>query len=300
MKKVLFFTQNRWAFGSIHHALCKELYKFDIYANLLDWTVEYTRKEFDLLNETYDFFVTMPDAVLGLHYRYGVPLEKIVCVAHGQWDILLARQQADMDFYPRLHKFAVISQVLKDKCSEWSISVDPVIAKLGLHFDLFYDNPSTSLNKIGYGGSNETNNFFGQEIKRPKLVEAIVSDMEGLELVKHEFYNYMCMPAYYKSIDCIIMSSIEEAGGLPIMEAAAAGRLCMGTPVGYFEYNGNLGGGIVLPIEANSFVANAKDALNYYKNNSEQYHKKCLDIQEYARYNYDWKYVIDGWIELFN
>lgn len=299
MKRVLFFTQNRWAFGSIHHALCKELYKFGIYANLLDWTVEYTRKEFDLLNETYDFFVTMPDAVLGLHYRYGIPLEKIVCVAHGQWDILLARQQADMDFYPRLHKFAVISQILKDKCNEWNISIDPVIAKLGLHFDLFYDKPSLSLNKIGYGGSNETNNFFGQEIKRPKLVESVVSDMEGLELVKHEFYNYMCMPAYYKSIDCIIMSSIEEAGGLPIMEAAAAGKLCIGTPVGYFKENSKNGGGIHVDIEENNFLLQVTDILQYFKNNNEEYYKKCLDIQEYARYNYDWSKVIDQWVALF-
>jgi glycosyltransferase involved in cell wall biosynthesis len=300
MKKVLFFTQNRWAFGSIHHALCKELYKFDIYANLLDWTVEYTRKEFDLLNDTYDFFVTMPDAVLQLHYKYGIPLEKIVSVAHAQWDVLLAKQQADFDFYPRLHKFSVISQVLKDKCNEWGISVNPMISKLGLHFDLFYGKPSTSLSKIGYGGSNEINNFFGQEIKRPKLIEEVIDGLEGFELVRHQFYNHMCMPAYYKSIDCIIMSSIEEAGGLPMMESAAAGRLCMGTPVGYFEHNSQNGGGILLPMDSESFVSNAKAALNYYKNNPEEYHKKCLDIQEYARYNYDWKYVIDGWIELFN
>lgn len=92
MKKVLFYTQNRWAFGSIHHGLCKELYKHNIYANLLDWTETYTSEEFELLNNTYDLFVTMPEAVLHLHYIYKVPLNKIIAVAHEQWDILLAKR----------------------------------------------------------------------------------------------------------------------------------------------------------------------------------------------------------------
>ena len=300
MKRVLFYTENNWAFGSIHNALCKELYRYGIYSNLLDWKLKYTKKEFDLLNEKYDFFVTMPPAVLELHYNYGIPLEKIIAIAHGQWDVLLAKQQADIDFYPKLHKFAVISQVLKDKCNEWGISVDPVISKLGLHFDLFYNKPSNCLTRVGYGGANEINNFFGQEIKRPKLIERAVNKVDGIELIKHEFYNYMCMPSYYKSIDCIIMSSIEEAGGLPMMEGAAAGKLCLGTPVGYFTENSAKGGGIQVSLEENLFVNEVTEILNFYKNNPEEYRKKCLDIQEYARYNYDWKYVIDSWIELFN
>jgi hypothetical protein len=49
MKKVLFFTQNRWAFASIHHALSKELYKNGIYANLLDYDIDYSHDEFNLL-----------------------------------------------------------------------------------------------------------------------------------------------------------------------------------------------------------------------------------------------------------
>ena len=300
MKKILFYIENNWAFGSIHHALCKELYNYGIYANLLDWSLQYKQKEFDLLNEKYDFFVTTPTTVLQLHYQYGIPLEKIIAVAHGQWDILLAKSQADIDFYPRVHKFAVISQVLKDKCSEWNISVTPVISKIGLHFNLFYNNPSYSLNRVGYGGANEINNFFGQEIKRPKLVEQVIDKIDGIELVKHEFYNYMCMPSYYKSIDCVIMSSIEEAGGLPMMEGAAAGKLCIGTPVGYFEENGQKGGGHLVSLDEENFIKETIDILNYYRYNNDMYKKKCLDIQEYARYNYDWKYVIDGWINLFN
>jgi hypothetical protein len=48
MKKVLFYNQNRWALGSIHHALAKELYKYGIIANLLDWTQQYSLEEIRL------------------------------------------------------------------------------------------------------------------------------------------------------------------------------------------------------------------------------------------------------------
>ena len=300
MKNILFFTQNRWAFGTIHNGLIKELYKHGFYCNLLDWTVSYTPEEFSLLSDRYDIFVTMPDAVMALHDVYKIPFEKIITIAHGQWDILLAKSQARLDFYPLLKGFGVISNVLKNKCEEWRISRVPDIVELGIHFDHFYSKPSNQLKVIGYGGSNETKNFFGQEIKRPNLVPKIVESIEGLEIYKHKFFNHLCMPSYYTKVDCVIMSSIEEAGGLPVMECAASGRLPIGTPVGYFEDNAPKGGGILVPIEENSFIENTKNILNYYKSNSEEYIKKCLDVQEYAKENYDWSKKIESWVRLFS
>ena len=299
MKKVLFYTQDGWAFGSIHHALNKVMYSHGIYCNLLDWTKQYTRKEFELLNETYDVFVTMPDAVLALH-GCGIPLDKIIAIAHGQWDVLLAKSDATFDFYPELKGFGVISEVLKSKCIEWGISVVPDVVELGIHFDLFYAKPSNELKVIGYGGSNETINFGGQEIKRPGLVPRVVSGIDGVELKKHEFFHFFCMPAYYRTIDALIMSSIEEAGGLPVMEAAAAGRLAMGTPVGYFEHNAGMGGGILLPMDEVGFIETAREKIEFYRDNSEEYVKKCLEIQEFSRYNYDWSVKINKWVELIN
>lgn len=298
VKRVLFFTQNRWAFGSIHHGLAKELWKHGIYANLLDWTQGYGVEEFKLLRDSYDVFVTMPDAVLALHYRYGVELERIVAVAHGQWDILLAKEQADQDFYPKLGGFGVISEVLKSKCCEWGISRIPKIAELGIHVDVYDGSVAEKLGVVGYGGSGETKNWFGVEIKRPKLVELAI-EKSGLELKKHEFYNHLAMPAYYKSVDCVIMSSIEEAGGLPMMECAASGRLPMGTPVGYFEKNGEIGGGIILPLDKELFVHDAKTWLNYFKENPNRFRERCMDIRDFARKNYDWSVKIKNWIDLF-
>jgi glycosyltransferase involved in cell wall biosynthesis len=298
MRNVLFFTQNRWAFGSIHHGLCKELYKYDIYANVLDWTINYSEEEFKYLNSVYDIFVTNPEAVESLHRIYKISLNKIITIAHAQWDILLAKQNATFDFYPELKGFGVISNILKEKCNEWQISRMPDIVELGIHFDIFYEKPSQNLNIIGYGGSNETPNFFGTEIKRPALIDKILKGLNNIQLKRHSFYNHLCMPGYYKEIDCIIMSSIEEAGGLPMMEGAAAGRLPIGTPVGYFKENALKGGGVLAPIEENQFIESVKQTILYYRNNPDAYVNKCLEVQSYARDNYDWSKKIGPWLEL--
>jgi glycosyltransferase involved in cell wall biosynthesis len=295
--KVLFYTQNRWAFGSIHHALCKELYKKNIYANLLDWTQHYTDEEFKLLNKTYDVFVTNPEAVVSLHYK-GIPLNKIVTIAHGQWDLLLAKQNHGVDFYNHIKGYGVISEILKSKSSEFGISRVPTITKLGIHFDMFYDSIHDGLSVVGYAGQKECLNFFKQEIKRAKLVEEAVQNLEGIKLVTHGDYNHLCMPGYYKDIDCLLMASTEEAGGLPVMEAAAAGRLVMGTPVGYFEHNANNGAGIELPMDQQSFIHKAKEHIVYFRDNPNQYRQQCQMSQEFARQNYDWSVVIDKWLSL--
>jgi len=299
MIKVLFYTQNRWAFGSIHHALAKELYKHNIYANLLDWTQLYTADEFRLLNKTYDVFVTNPEAVLSLHSR-GVPLNKIVTIAHGQWDLLLARHHNGVEFYKELKGYAVISNVLKQKSLEFGIGRIPDITPLGIHFDTFYDKVPDGLSVVGYAGQKECINFFKQEIKRAKLVELATTDIQGISLVTHGDYNHLCMPGYYKDIDCLIMASTEEAGGLPVMEAAAAGRLVMGTYVGYFEHNADKGAGIGLPIDASEFITKAREHIIYFRDNPIQYRQKCESIQQFARENYDWSNVVKHWIEVLN
>ncbi len=294
----MFFTQDRWAFASIHNGLIKELYSRGIHANLLSWDKSYSLKEFEYLNQTYDLFVTNPDAVLILHQDYKIPLNKISAIAHGQWDILRAKHNASFDFYPELHSFGCISNVLLNKCKEWNFQILPKVVELGVHFDLFYKQPSKNLQKVGYAGAYESFNFFGQEIKRGRLLESISSKVD-LTFCKHGFYNHMAMPAFYWDIDCIVMTSIEEAGGLPMMECAAAGRLPVGTPVGYFEDNANKGAGVLAPLEENEFIKSVSESLNFYKLNPGEYVEKCLEAQQFAKDNYDWPVKIDKWIELF-
>lgn len=286
--------------GQIHRSLEKELFQYGIYANLLNWRTEVKPDEWKMLNDTYDLFVTNPDAVLPLH-NCGIPINKIATIAHGQWDMLLAKQQSNnLDFYPHLYKFGVVSEVLKTKCAEHNISSRvPEVVREGLHFDFFYQKPSQSLQRVGYGGARETKNFFGVEIKRGHLVKNTVAQTP-VQLVEHDFYNWLSMPAYYSKIDALVASSIEEAAGFPVMEAAAAGRLVLSTPVGYFEEDGPKGGGIVLPLEEQDYCQSLYNNLAEYYNDSNKYQKKCKEIQEYARENYDWSKHIQGWVNFLS
>jgi glycosyltransferase involved in cell wall biosynthesis len=297
MLKVVFFTYNGWAFGTIHHALCKELFKHNIYANVLDWTAKYSDDEYKLLDKTYDVFVTNPEAVLHLYHK-GIPLKKIVTIAHEQWDLLLAKRDSGLEFFNEVREFAVISDILVTKSEEFGIARKPKITPLGIHFDMFVSDIHPELKILGYGGHKETLNFFGVDRKRGHLVEKAVNDIEGIQLTVHGYYNHLCMPSYYKNIDGLIMSSLEEAGGLPAMEAAAAGRLVLGTPVGYFKHNASKGAGVELPLDEETFVPKIKQHLMYYRDNPSEYRQKCQSIQQFARENYDWSNVINYWIEV--
>ena len=121
----------------------------------------------------------------------------------------------------------------------------------------------------------------------------------GIYFIANGTYHYLAMPGYYKTVDALIMASIEEAAGMPMLEAAAAGRLCIGTPVGYFAEHGLRGGGHLVGLDEENFVKETVDILQHYKYNDDAYKKKCLEIQEYARENYDWSKVVDQWIKLF-
>jgi glycosyltransferase involved in cell wall biosynthesis len=283
MTKVLFFTQNRWAFASLYHGLSKELYKYGIYTNLLDYNFSYSAEEFGLLIDTYDYFVTQPDSI-PLLINYKVPTEKIVTVAHAEWDVNLANTNNvhDVTNNYSIHSYGVISDKLFDIVNSMGYNIKAKKVTNGINFEAFYAKPSTSLKHVGFGGAMKSYNFAGQEIKRGNLVHAAVSQT-GLNFLPNGIYNYLSMPGYYKKVDAIVMASIEEACGLPMLEAAAAGKLCIGTPVGYFKENSKNGGGIAVDIEENKFLLQVADVLNYFKNNNQEYYKKCLDIQEYAR-----------------
>lgn len=301
MKKVLFYTQNRWAFGSLHNGLCKELYKHNIYANILDEDKNYTQEEFQLLSNTYDLFVTNPDKVLHLHKISNIPLTKIIAVAHEQWDIYLAKHNNNnnISFIEQIKDYAVISNILVEVSKKLEIKRTPKIVNAGICFNNFYKPIKQNLLNVGYGGIKVSPNFFGVDRKRGHLIEKAIQDL-NINLITCNNYNFLCMPGYYEQIDCLIVSSLEDAGGLPAMEAAAAGRLVVSTPVGYFEEHGPKGGGVVVPLEEEAFINKTRETLLFYRDNPTIYQIKCQQIQQYARDNYDWSKKIEPWLELLS
>ena len=253
MVKVLFFFENAWAFGSIHNALAKELYSHGIHTDIIDWGNQYIVEEFDFLNSVYDYFVTIPSVAMHLYQYCGISMKKIIMVGHGQIDILKALNEYGNDLFNQVKKYAVISDTLKKKSIEFGVERVPEVTKTAVHFDMYYSKPSNSLKTIGYGGAKEAYDYYGNEIKRGYLVENVVNQIDGIDLKTTIKYNNYCMPGYYKTIDGLVVSSTQEAGCLPALEAACAGRLVMGTPVGFLGEDGEKGAGILLPMEAERF-----------------------------------------------
>lgn len=297
MKRVLFFVENGWAFGSLHHGLCKELFKKNIYCNVLDWSQDYTLEDFRLLNELYDTFVTIPNMAY-LLLNKNIPAEKIIIVAHEQTDLYYTSQVFGVDFFDQFKKFGGISPIIRDTSKKIGITKEMTLVTNGVHFNNFYRPVKDNLKVVGYGGAKHSSNYFGVDRKRGHLVEMIVEGVDNISFLNHKFYNYLCMPSYYEQIDCLIVSSLEDAGGLPALEAAASGVLVMSTSVGYFEKHGPKGGGIVLPMDEVNFVEQGIVFLEYFRDNSKAYTEKCREIQEYAKNNYDWSVVIDTWVNL--
>jgi glycosyltransferase involved in cell wall biosynthesis len=94
-----------------------------------------------------------------------------------------------------------------------------------------------------------------------------------------------------------VMSSVSQSVGLPALEAAAAGRLVICTPVGNFPQYACEGAGIMAPIEPEKFKEFTARTLRSYKDKPAAFMEKCRAIQKAAKM-FDWRYAIDSWVGL--
>ena len=296
--KIAFFTYPEWAFGAIHDALCKELYKNGIYAHIINWERQYTVEEFQSFMKLFDYFCTVPGNAVPCLNGYGVPNERIIAVAHGRYD--LQSGLAHNNKYDEFAKLGGVSPDLAEYAKMSGITREMVIAKNGIHFDNFYAPASKELKVIGYGGALEYKNHLdgNKDLKRGYLIKSV---SDGLNLPVHLVTrrHYLGMPAYYPDVDCVMVSSTEESCGLPLMEAAAAGRLPISTPVGVSRDYENAPG-IVLPFDESEYVSGAVNAMHRLSMASDEFHRMCLEAQEFARANYDWSVRISDWVKLFS
>ncbi len=138
----------------------------------------------------------------------------------------------------------------------------------------------------------------GVDWKRGILAQQ-ATEAAGLVFAPAGKFHFLAMPQYYTQVDAVLVSSSSEGFGLPAIEAAAAGRLVISTPVGGFPDLAARGGGITAPLDADAYKKFVIAELSYYKNHPTDYIKVCRNIQEAAR-NFDWEYTITEWIDLIN
>lgn len=297
--RILIFSQKDWAFGAIHNTLAKKLLPFGISCDFLDWSVVYDYNNFNMVADNYDYILTgTGGAITVLKNNYNIPLEKIIGVAHAKWD--LEKMDEEGIDYNKLYKLAAVHEDLVDYAKEIGVTRAPDVVRNGVDFDFFYSKLPERLNTIGYGakfeggfGSNKNKG----DIKRGFLVKKLSETFKNYFDFKFSGgYHYLAMPSFYRSVDAVICTSTEESCGLPMLEAACAGRLCLSTKVGYFQDHEN---GILLPMEEDLLINKAQDTLIYYKNYPHVFRKTCKSIQDYAREHFDWSKHIFNWVQLF-
>jgi hypothetical protein len=295
MKRVVFFTETEWAFGVIHYELTKYLFCYGVSATVMPWNKAYTQLEVAELSDTIDYFISTPYGVAILIDSYGVAPEKCIAVAHAQMDI-----ECLMTFLPenrqRLATYSVVSDWLKEQSIALGVERVPTVTPIGINYNSFFAKPSQELRTVGYAGAINPNNIH-RHIKRPWLIQQSVA-AAGLDFkIAHGYHNsWVTMPGYYKTVDAVVIASTEEGAGLPALEAAAAGKLVISTPVGIWLARAGDSGHTV-PIEETAFVEATVTWLNYYRDNPVEYRVKCAETQHHAR-RYDWANVIHHWAEL--
>jgi glycosyltransferase involved in cell wall biosynthesis len=115
-------------------------------------------------------------------------------------------------------------------------------------------------------------------------------------VANHYHNSFVTMPGFYKFVDAVIIPSMQEGGGLPSLEAGAAGKLVIGTPVGYWQERVSIFGGIQVPVEEKDFIEFTVTALKYYKDKPNKYREKCYAIREHAK-SYDWSNYVEQWVK---
>ena len=295
IKKIVFYTESEWAFGVIHYELTKYLFECDINASVLSWNNNYTAPEIAETSANIDYFVSTPFGAAILIDRYGVPPEKCIVVAHAILDI-----QCLATFAPenvtRLHAYSAVSEWLVDQSRQLGISRIPALTSIGINYHAFYHKPSKELHTVGYAGAINPDNIH-RHIKRPWLIEQ-VCQQTNLEFKAAQYYHnsWVTMPGFYQAVDAVVVASTEEGAGLPALEASAAGKLVISTPVGLWLARAGTSGHTV-PIEETAFVKETVDLLTHYRDNPDAYQEKCLTTQAHAQ-QYDWRHVIQSWVEL--
>ena len=298
MKKIVFYMEPTWAYGTIHYELCKYLWTYGFDCKLLPWNQSYTLAEMQELIDTTDLFVTTPHGWRLLGYNYKIfDAKQCVVISHSKLDMDELIEMHGLGDFDKFHRYGAVSEWLGEVSTQLGITRPAFITPLGINTNSFYSKPNDSLQTIGCMGLGQVG--VHQNIKRPWLLEIATSRaVLPLRAASSYHHSFVTMPGFYKSVDAVLIASTEEGAGLPLLEAGAAGKLVISTPVGHWKRAGEQGADLV-PIQEDEFIEKTVELLSYYKENPEKYRQRCLEIQHHAQ-SYDWKYVIDKWIEILS
>lgn len=293
MTKVLFFIHNGWVFGKIHNEAIKHLWP-DVDCDILDWNHPLTHEEAFLLQQKYDYILSLPDVCFMLHSKFSIPFEQLIGVAHSDFDIYKPiRQQISPEEFQKLRGYAVISPVLRNISLAHGIPRVPTLLPVGVNCQQYRKPPATEIRQLGYLGKlARTDQTF--DLKRGCLAQQ-VAEQVGLPLFHRENIHFLAVEPLYKTIDLLMFCSLTEGNPYPALEAMAAGIPVLGTHVGLFPELTRTGAGVILPMEEEKYVAEAVAVIRALQADHGLYlrmHEQALKTS----LGYDWSTVRDIWV----
>jgi glycosyltransferase involved in cell wall biosynthesis len=296
--KLLIYGYLQWSHGRVYYDICKRLHREGYIVDILNWQINHS-PYIKCLMGYYDLYMSALDGVSTLIDVYGVPHDRLIALSHHELDMQMLIEEKGREIFERFAGYGVVSEYLYGVSVMKGIRRLPMVVSLGINYDEFDSTLPERLSTVGYAGSMSVSTY-GIEWKRGTLAEAS-ANQAGLDFKiagwtgnQTSFHD---MPNFYRTVDAVLISSINEGAGLPAMEAAAAGRLVISTPVGHFPTKAYQGGGIIAPIEGEKFKRFAAATLLYYKENPSAFVEKCSAIRNAAR-KFDWQNTIGEWTDL--
>ena len=297
--KILIYGYPAWSHGRVYYDICKHLHGKGYIVDIINWQVNHAGYMAELTSY-YDLFISALDGIRTLVEVYGLPTAKILGLSHHALDIRVLIDQMGVEIFERLAGYGVVGYQLYDASVIFGVRRHPLVVHLGVNFDELCTDIPERLETLGYAGSFSQQSVDGIELKRGALAEKAAREA-GLDFKvagsTADQISFHDMPAFYKSVDAVLVSSVTEGAGLPAREGAAAGRLVISTPVGDFPLRASQGLGIVAPIESHKYKKFVTATLKYYKDNPTAFADFCRKTQDAAR-QLDWQYMIGDWMEL--
>ena len=295
--KILFFVDPKWAFGLIHQELVKHLCARGWQSDVLSWLVSYSREEVTLIASQYDRVVTIASGLDVLVNQYQVPPEKIIAFCYSDYDITKAKNENVDALFDRVAGYAVPSHNLLSISLSMGVRRIPQVLPIGLTLSRYAGSVPKELKTVGYGTAMARQNHFGVEFKRGDLAQECAT-LAGLEFRPAHSYNYLAVPRYWQTVDCILASALYETAPIPQLEAAASGRLVLTSSVGNTAELAAIGIAELLPSNINDFRTAAVERLLWYKDNPNAFTDRCERGRE-AMKRFDWPEVLPQWQEFF-
>jgi len=294
MKTLIIYTDLDWSLGALHRGLGIALQDVGWQTKLKSWAIAYDPKLFNIEAASVDRIMTLPPCAHPLYMTYGIPKNKIVVVAHAMSDLQRMIASEGVEWAKEYAGYGVTSDTLAAQSLAAGIRRTPFVVRCGIEFDRFYSKPSGKLETVGYATVMQRFSN-GIDEKRGFIAEKAARET-GLQFLRAEGYSKDTMPEFYKKIDALVMPSLEDGSPRPPLEAGAAGRLVIGTPVGHFPRLALEGLGIMGPLDGEAFFRFVVERLKFFKSNLELT-KECEKGQNAAR-NRDWPNVVSDWATL--